>query len=218
MLTKEVAMERVITRATEVNSSNIESLMNRYKVFRQMSKAEYNSVRQEIQSHLGIDFNPICGSLNIEDTLAAFQQCMEGIQIKECYTNVFCVFNHFFQKFRDGYWRVAYGYVKIFLDKPLYCRHCFILDKDNRVIDVTLPALLRHRGELDLENETTFSVLEQVQKDSSNYLVMKVFDKPNEYLNAIENENLFPALTSTLMSEEIKMGQWAMLHNLMLCG
>ena len=160
----------------------------------------------------------LCGSLNVEKSIHAYQRCGSQIQIKECYVNVFRVFGEHYSKFKTKEWRVAYGYLRVFPDKPVYCRHCFILDRNNEVIDVTLVALLQDKGKLNLEDETTYSALVEEREVKNKYLLMHIYDDPDEYLKVIEEEDLQPALIMTLLKEEHQILQWAMLHNLMLCG
>lgn len=65
-----------------------------------------------------------------------YESCKQNIAIKECYNNVFNVVTDYIGKFRNGEWQVAYGYVETMAG--FYCRHCFIIDENNKVIDPTI--------------------------------------------------------------------------------
>lgn len=82
--------------------------------------------------------------------------------MKECYNNIFNVVTDYIPKFRCSLWRVAYGYMKVF--DNVYCRHCFVIDENNKVIDPTL--------------YTT----ERQDIDSKEYFASYIFDDINAYL------------------------------------
>ncbi len=108
---------------------------------------------------------------------------------KECYANVFRVFTSFPAEFRSGRLRVAYGYVSI-CDK-LWTRHCFIITNNNEIIDPTL-------------------ALQQDGLESRLYHVMKIFPSVQEYMEAIDSEHGYPALTRCLSREDVEAQQWCL--------
>lgn len=126
--------------------------------------------------------------LNIETSKEVYDYFKDIIKVKECYNNVFSVFEMNIKNFRDGKWKVAYGYVEVMAG--LYCRHCFIIDEHGAVIDPTIFA----QTEPPFEGE---------------YYVMCAFDDVDEYLNAIEENDLMPALNKYLLVQDIKAQKWA---------
>jgi len=81
----------------------------------------------------------------------------------------------------------------------LYCRHCFIIDEHGTVIDPTIFT----QTEPPLERE---------------YYVMYAFDDVDEYLNAIEENDLMPALDKYLRAENIKAQLWAKENGIVFVG
>lgn len=113
-----------------------------------------------------------------------------------CYNNVFNVISFVNNKFRNGEWRVAYGYWTAI--DGIMARHCYIVDKDNRVIDPTAP----------------FSTAENVKEKK--YLTFKVFDDADEYLDLLWEHDKEPALYKALAEEEKEAHEYAMKNNLIL--
>lgn len=126
--------------------------------------------------------------MNVDMSREVYEYFKDHIKLKECYNNVFNVFTLCPKTFRDGKWKVAYGYVEAM--PLLYCRHCFILDEHGKVID---PTAFAHDEP-------------QTQRE---YFVMTVFDDTDEYLNAIEENDLMPALDKYLREQDKKALQWA---------
>ena len=135
--------------------------------------------------------------LNVEQSKAVYEHCKQHILIKHCYNNVFETVTDYISKFRNGNWKVAYGYVEVMAG--LYCRHCFILDSDGGVIDPTIYA----QSEPPLQRE---------------YLVMTVFDDVDEYFNAIERDDYMPALDSYLKDDDKQACEWAKNNGYVLVG
>ena len=126
--------------------------------------------------------------LNYEKSKEVFEQCKPLIEFKQCYNNIFNVVTDYIATFRSGEWKVAYGYVEVM---PLvYCRHCFILDKD-KAIDPTICT----NTDPNINRE---------------YLVMKIFDDIDAYFYAIESENYFPALDLSLKEKGVQAQKWAL--------
>ena len=102
-------------------------------------------------------------TLDLKQSKAVYERCKRHIQIRHCYNNVFEVVTDYIGNFRSGKWKIAYGYMEIMAG--LYCRHCFILDEADKVIDPTIYA--------------------QEERPDRVYYVMIVFDDVDEYLAAI---------------------------------
>ena len=134
--------------------------------------------------------------INIDKSKEVFNKCKSHIAIKECYNNVFRVSTDYSKNFNNNKWRVTYGYMTVTVN--LLCRHCFIIDENNEVIDPTI--LLTFKGE------------------APQYFAMKIFDNYNEYLSAIERERRFPALNFYLRNEDFQAEKWAQKNNYILIG
>lgn len=125
--------------------------------------------------------------LDLEQSKAVYEACKRHIQIKLCYNNIFEVVTDYMSKFRSGEWKTAYGYVEVMAE--LYCRHCFILNENGKVIDPTI-------------------FVQSEQRDRE-YYVMFVFDDVDEYLSAIESDNYMPALEKYLHENDKQAQKWA---------
>ena len=135
--------------------------------------------------------------LNVELSREVYGYFKDCIKVKECYNNVFNVFDLSIRTFRDGKWKVAYGYVEVMAG--LYCRHCFILDEHGTVIDPTIFT----QSEPPLDRE---------------YYTMYVFDDVDEYLNAIEGDDLMPALDKYLRERDREAQLWAKEQGIVFVG
>ena len=131
--------------------------------------------------------------IDIEKSREVYNSYSDNIKVKECYNNVYHVFEMNIDKFRDGKWKIAYGYAEVMAG--LYCRHCFILDENGAVIDPTIFAQEEPRAE-------------------SEYFVTAVFDDVDEYLDAIENNDYMPALYKHFIAYDIKAQAWAKEHGM----
>lgn len=134
--------------------------------------------------------------LDVEQSKAVYSDCKPLMQMKMCYNNVFHVVTDYITKFRNGEYKVAYGYMTVF-DNVL-CRHCFIIDNNDKVIDPTIFA-----GSCDTGRE---------------YYAMKIFDDIDVYLSAIEEENYYPALDRYLKTENKQAIKWADENGFILTG
>lgn len=152
--------------------------------------------------------NTVCGTLRLvvkmrklhldsEKSKEVYKLCEKNIKCKCCYNNIFEVVTMYMSNFRAGKWKVAYGYVEVM--PMLYCRHCFILDDKGTVVDPTIFT----QSEPPLERE---------------YLVMFVFDDTDEYLTAIESDDLMPALEKYLREQDKQAIEWAKNNGLILVG
>lgn len=136
-------------------------------------------------------------TLNVELSREVYEHFKDCIKVKECYNNVFNVFDLSNRTFREGKWKVAYGYVEVMAE--LYCRHCFILDEHGTVIDPTIYT----QTEPPLQRE---------------YYVMCVFDDVDEYLTAIEKDDLMPALDKYFRERDRQAQMWARENNMIFVG
>ena len=72
--------------------------------------------------------------LDYDKSKKVYEDFKSEVKIKKCYNNIFNILTLNNATFREGKWKVAYGYTEVM---PLvYCRHCFILDENDKVIDL----------------------------------------------------------------------------------
>lgn len=135
--------------------------------------------------------------LNTELTRTVYKKYKRGIKAKECYTNVFFLLSKEFSRFQSGEWRVAYGFVSSI--DCVFCRHCFILERDGNVIDPTMFASDRETSE-------------------RTYFVMKVFETVDEYISAIDAENGYPSLGRYLSQAELEAQTWGAENGYLFIG
>ncbi len=135
--------------------------------------------------------------LNVELSKEFYESFKDEIKQKECYNNVFNIFTLCNKTFREGKWKTAYGYVEVMAG--FYCRHCFILNEDSTVIDPTIFT----QSKPPLERE---------------YYTMYVFDDVDEYLTAIEENDLMPALDKYLREHDKEAQQWAKDNGIIFVG
>lgn len=150
--------------------------------------------------------------LNKEKSLEVYNKNNLLLEQKQCYTNTFMIVTEYSEKFKFGLWKVAYGYMKIAKNMNLYCRHAFVLDENNDVIDVTLALLC------DNKLSDTSQNIDEESNIEDKYIVMKVFDKVEEYISALEENDRYVALETYLRKEDAKLLEWSMKNNVFLCG
>ncbi len=138
-------------------------------------------------------------TLNVELSREVFEQFKDCIEPKMCYNNVFEVVTDYIEKFRsdNNKWKVCYGFVEVMFG--LYCRHCFILDESGTVVDPTL--FVQSKPPLERE-----------------YYVMYVFEDVDEYLTAIEKDDLLPALDKYLREQDRRAQGWARENGVIFVG
>lgn len=136
-------------------------------------------------------------TLDLEQSKAVYEDCKRHIQVKHCYNNVFEVVTDYISNFRSGKWKVAYGFTEVMAG--LYCRHCFILNENETVIDPTIFT----QSKSPLERE---------------YYTMYVFNNVDEYLTAIEENDLMPALDKYLREQDKQAQQWAKDNGIIFVG
>lgn len=135
--------------------------------------------------------------LDFDKSKEVYEYCKQHLEMKMCYNNIFECVTDYMSNFRSGKWKVAYGFTSVMAN--VYCRHCFIIDENNNVIDPTI-----------------FTKSEQ-SKDTDFY-VMFVFDDVDEYLSAIENDNYMPALENYLKDKDKQAFLWAHENGIVLIG
>lgn len=150
--------------------------------------------------------------LNKEKSLEIYNKKDILVEQKACYTNTFLVVNRYMDKFTSKEWRVAYGYMKISENEnlnKLYCRHAFVLDQNDEVIDITLAFLCdTSMADRDINNELS----------DDKYIIMKVFDDVEDYIDTLAAEDGDVCLCMYLRDEYLKLQEWAWKNDIMLCG
>lgn len=151
--------------------------------------------------------------LNKDKSLELYNKKDILIEEKACYINTFIVVDRYMENFKSGKWKVAYGYMQIAEDKNLnnlYCRHAFVLDENEDVIDVTLALLCdKDDGARNIDDEA---------KSENKYIVMKVFEDVDEYIDTLMKYDGDACLSFYLRDEYLDLLKWAMENNIMLCG
>lgn len=135
--------------------------------------------------------------LDIEKSHEVYEYFKENIKVKQCYSNVYNVFELSPKTFREGKWEIAYGYVEALAG--VYCRHCFILDEHGKAIDPTV-----------------FAQTEPLLQ--SEYYVMAVFDDMDEYLTAIVENDYMLALDKYFKEQDRQAQQWAREKGIIFIG
>ncbi len=134
--------------------------------------------------------------LDVNKSKEVYDTCKDRIKPKECYNNIFNVMDYDPKPFRDGTWKICFGYVHVC--ENLYCRHCFIVDNDKAI------------------DPTTFTHKEPPTQRS--YYVMYVFDDVDEYLSAVFAEDCMPSLDLYFKDKDSAAQEWARNHNLFFVG
>lgn len=81
--------------------------------------------------------------LDIRKSEEIFNAYEDKIKLKDCYRNIYRVAVENFEKFKEGTWKIAYGFLPCF---DLYVRHCFIVDETGNAIDPTVIAIQKETG------------------------------------------------------------------------
>lgn len=126
---------------------------------------------------------------------------------KQCYQNVMKLSLCYPEKLVSGEWRVCYGYMDGGTE-GLLIQHCFILDKDGRVLDPTIfaarKAVREHWG-IDGSGLPKF------------YYEMHTYGEYGDYLRALTLEQKY-ALEKTLREKEELAAEWAAKEGFLLMG
>ncbi|WP_442638049.1 hypothetical protein [Rossellomorea marisflavi] len=126
---------------------------------------------------------------------------MNGIiEVKQCYTNIFYVVMRNVDKFANGEWKVAYGYMNILPNQPFMARHCFIVNDKGEAIDPTIVETSSFDGD-----------------DPREYVSFHMFDDMEDYLGEVEKNNNVPDLIKPFWDLENKQSEpWAREHGRVL--
>lgn len=138
------------------------------------------------------------GILNVDMSRSVYQKNKAHIELNMCYNNVFNVLLYdsliCHQVISREYF-VAYGYMRVKEDEPFFVRHCFLMTKDNEVIDPTMPLFTNPNLKAD-------------------YIVLKKFECYIDYLEALEKNNREPNLAIMLFKEDHEISRKAFENNL----
>lgn len=136
--------------------------------------------------------------VNYDLSKEIYSKCSHLIEKKQCYNNVFNILTHseYDNKFHSGEWKFAYGFVEV--TESILARHAFIIDESNQAVDPTLA------------NSDYFD-------DIDTYISFKVLNF-SEYLKALHNNGLQPALFHVFMDEEIEANKWARERDMVCVG
>lgn len=137
-------------------------------------------------------------SLDLEMSREVYHKLRRRIEPKLCYNNVFNMVSEYPSKFIDGKWKVSYGYVRTLPN--VYCRHCFVLDEQSKLII----------------DPTVFSTGNSTEE--RDYYIMKAFDSLGDYLLAINKEHNLPALEHYLKDEDLNACKFAFENGLLFIG
>lgn len=139
-------------------------------------------------------------NLNLEESMKLNEEMNGIIEVKHCYTNIFYVAIRNSEKFANGEWKVAYGYMTILPNQPLMARHCFIVNDKGEAIDPTIVAT------------SSFDADEPRE-----YVSFHIFDDMEEYLGEVEENNNVPDLINPFWDLENKQSEpWAREHGCVL--
>lgn len=145
-------------------------------------------------------------SLNVKQSKEVYKQNRDRVMVKQCYENIYKIVTAHPAPFKDGRWRVAYGYMDSGCP-GLLLRHCFILDKYGRVIDPTMVAV---RNKLKAE-------FGDYKDHWPNYYVMYSFSDISEYVDVILGEKKY-SFDKFLRSHDEVARKWAGENGFALAG
>lgn len=131
-------------------------------------------------------------TINYDKSLKIYNQNKELFNIKECYKNIFNLVSAHPSFFKEM--KVCYGY--LYIDKSLWCRHCFALYKDS-IVDPTCVLLSKNNK-------------------NNKYTIFKIFNNLDDYLDAIKENDLYVDLDFLLREEDNKLKK-DMLENNQFC-
>lgn len=125
-------------------------------------------------------------NMNYNKSLKIYNKNKELFEIKQCYKNIFNLISRYGL---SNKWKICYGYLKI-MDN-LWCRHCFILEND-KIIDPTY--FLANKDK------------------NAEYTIFKTFNDFDEYIEAIEGNDLFVDLEVFLINEDRELKREMLEH------
>lgn len=139
-------------------------------------------------------------TLNKELSQKVYDAVKPQMELKMCYNNIFRTVHEFYDKFKYGDYKIAYGYMQTL--QNLYVRHCFILNEDGEVIDPTLCCIEDRTGRKD------------EPKDYISFAILGL----REYLDMLEDNNYYPDLARPLHDKEMEALSKAPELGLLLIG
>lgn len=137
--------------------------------------------------------------LDYEKSREFFAKTARDVRPKECYRNIFHASIRCLDDFIKGDLRIAYGYMQSL--ENVYVRHCFILDKEDRVIDPTIFCYERDEEKARKTEYISFAVLSM-----------------EEYAKLLEENSYYPDLCMVLRDEETQAIQEAFKKGLLFVG
>lgn len=145
-------------------------------------------------------------SLNVGQSKELYRKNPNKVVVKQCYENVYKIVTSYPAPFREGRWKVAFGYMDSGV-AGLLLRHCFILDEFGRVIDPTMVAVKNKiKAELGADNEPW-----------PHYYVMYSFSNIMEYIDVMLREKKF-SFEKFLRPYDEAAWVWAMENGFALAG
>jgi hypothetical protein len=148
---------------------------------------------------MGEVFMIIEHELNQDLSKKVYELHKHKIKPKQCYNNVFHVVANLKEKFYNDTWKIAYGYMKL-PNFKLMTRHCFIVNENNEAIDPTLYCLKSVK-----------------QYKEQKYISFAILDV-HEYIDKIEQNNNYPALTKPLLDKEKLAIEWCLQNGIIPIG
>lgn len=136
--------------------------------------------------------------INAESSIEVYNSCKSYIETKACYHNVFHTINEYYDKFSNGEWKIAYGYIHAI--DGLMARHCFIVDSKGLAIEPTLAQFDYFKDRLD-SKQMSFVIYEL-----------------DEYLDILYSNDNHPALVIPLAKYNKELEDWSKENNVFLIG
>lgn len=141
--------------------------------------------------------------LDREESNKLYAIYRDVVKMKECYNNIFNIVSGHYAEYRSriisGDWKVAYGYINVLPDSPLYTRHCFFVTKEGYAVDPTIVML--EDSEMDFKHMSFW-----------------VLDNADDYLEAITDNDLTPDLMRLTRKQEQRIIQELMEQGLIIIG
>jgi hypothetical protein len=138
--------------------------------------------------------------LNKELSRQVYETCSNNILPKHCYNNVWEVFEEYTECFREGDWKVAYGYVHA--TRNMMARHCFIVNSKGEAIDPTL---------------YTLSFFDENKEPEYDHVSFTLLDF-DEYLTVLAKNDNQPSLFFAFRTREENAHKWAMNNGMVFMG
>lgn len=136
--------------------------------------------------------------LNVELSKQVYEQHKEYIKMKQCYNNIYNVYERSIHTFSKMGWKIAYGFVTA--HENLMARHCFIVTKENEVIDPTFVSL-SHFDESEEYLYLSYELLE-----------------PREYLSKLEKNDCDPSMMKSYIFKQEELRIYGLEKGLIFMG